>query len=214
MSDRVELPADALGADLYWWRETSTLHTLVSLYWKEYASLHGVTLRFLLFDDGRPVATWDVAPVEDQVLLIDSGHPPDAVAEARPVTDGVLAVFVMASVRTVGGAAYERLYGLVDWYSDEGTICGLHSDQAMLRAPYRNHFTEILVEETAERESALVVLNGPDEQSAGAVSLELRNHLGDTRTVRYGRPMRPFTATRLRCASCCRRQRTSAAAGR
>ena len=42
------------------------------------------------------------------------------------------------------------------------------------------------------------MLNGPDEQPAWAVSLELRNHLGATRTARHERPIRPFTATRLR----------------
>ena len=32
MTEGFEYPADTLGADLYWWRETGTLHTLVSLY--------------------------------------------------------------------------------------------------------------------------------------------------------------------------------------
>ncbi|MBQ02914.1 MAG: hypothetical protein CL477_19815 [Acidobacteria bacterium] len=210
MPNPLELPADTLGADLYWWRETGNLHTLVSIYWKEYARLEGVTLRFMLFDDGRRVASWQVEPVEDQVFLIDSKHPPDAVAAAEPVAEGVLAVFVSAPDGGVGAAArldgpdgdaYKRLYGLIDWYADDesdGSICGLHSDQAVVRAPYRNHFTEIVVEETSEQKSYLVVLNGPDEQPAGAVSLELRNHLGATRTARHLRPMRPFTATRLR----------------
>ena len=197
MTDRFEYPADTLGADLYWWRETGTLHTLVSLYWKEYARLDGVILRFMLFADGRRVAAWQVEPVEDQVFLIDSKHPPPAVEAADTVAEGVLAVFVSAT----GGAGrnkYDRLYGLVDWYSDDGSICGLHSDQAVLRAPHRNQFTEIAVEETSARESYLVVLNGPEEQPAGAISLKLRNHLGATRTARYGPPMRPFTVTRLR----------------
>ena len=189
-----EYPPDTLGADLFWWRETGTLHTLVSIYWKEYARLDGVTLRFMLFDDGRRVAAWQVEPVEDQLILIDSTHPPVAVAA---VAEGGLAVFVSAT----GGAGrdqYTRLYGLIDWYSDDGSICGLHSDQAVLRAPYRNRFTEIVVEEMADRASELVLLNGPDPQPAGAASLELRNHLGATRTARHGRPMLPFTATRLR----------------
>ena len=152
MTEGFEYPADTLGADLYWWRETGTLHTLVSLYWKEHARLDGVILRFMLFADGRRVAAWQMEPVEDQVFLIDSKHPPPAVEAAETVADGVLAVFVSAT----GGAGrneYTRLFGLVDWYSDDGSICGLHSDQAVLRAPHRNHFTEIVVEETSERES-------------------------------------------------------------
>ena len=130
------------------------------------------------------------------MFLIGSKHPPAEVAAVDPVTEGLLAVFVSATGDT-DRAGYDRLYGLVDWYSDDGSICGLHSDQAMLRAPYRNTFTEIVVEETLDRQSYLVLLNGPDEQSAGAMSLELRNHLGVVRTARHARPMRPFTATRL-----------------
>jgi hypothetical protein len=209
LSNPFEIPANTLGADLYWWRETGTLHTLVSLYWKEYARLEGVTLLFTLFDAGRPVATWQVEPIEDQVILVDSKHPPAAVAAVDPVAEGVLAVFVSATdtdtdpdrgddTGSPGGDEYQRLYGLIDWYSDDGVICGLHSDQAVVRAPYRNQFTEIVVEQTSERESELVVLNGPESQPAGAVSLELRNHLGATRRARHPRPMQPFTATHLR----------------
>jgi hypothetical protein len=150
MSDTFEPPTDLLGADLFWWRETGGLHTLVSLYWKEYAHLDGVILRFVLFDEGgRPVARWQAEPVEDQLFLIDSTQPPSAVAAADPVGDGVLAVYVSAP----GGGqrdAYDRLYGLVDWYSDAGSICGLHSDQVLLQAPYLNRFTEIVVEETPD----------------------------------------------------------------
>ena len=196
MTDRLEYPPDTLGADLYRWRETGSLHALVSLYWKEYAGLDGVLIRFMLFDDGCRVATWQVEPVTDQVFLIDSKHPPAEVAAVDPVTEGLLAIFVSAT-GDADRAGYDRLYGLVDWYSDDGSICGLHSDQAMLRAPYRNTFTEIVVEETLDRQSYLVLLNGPDEQPAGAMSLELRNHLGVVRTARHAQPMRPFTATRL-----------------
>ncbi len=65
MTDRLEYPPDTLGADLYRWRETGSLHALVSLYWKEYAGLDGVLIRFMLFDDGCRVATWQVEPVTD-----------------------------------------------------------------------------------------------------------------------------------------------------
>ena len=98
MSDRFEYPSDTLGADLYWWRETGTLHTLVSLYWKEHARLQGAVLRFMLFaESGRRVAEWQVEPVEDQVMLVDSKTPPDVVSAAPTIASGVLAVFVSAT---------------------------------------------------------------------------------------------------------------------
>lgn len=171
MSDRFEYPPDTLGADLFWWRETGTLHTLVSLYWKEHARLQGAVLRFMLFaESGRRVAEWQVEPVEDQVMLVDSKTPPAVVSAAPTIASGVLAVFVSAT-GGVGRDDYQRLGGFIDWYSDDGSLCTLHSDQALLDQRVVTRFTEIVVDESVDRQSSLVVLNGPDEQPPGAISL-------------------------------------------
>ena len=165
-------PLNTLGADLCWWRETGDTHTLFSVLWYRHARYDtDLTLTFALFEDsGRLVAEWTHEPRKGQAIFVDSSRPPDAVCHAAPVKDGVLAVFASTPdpPPVVLQERYSRLYSLIDWYSDDGCICCLHNDQSFFDGSPGQEFTEIVVEETATRESTLATVNGPGRHPSGS----------------------------------------------
>ena len=199
-------PPNHLGADLFWWRESASFHTLVTVYWGFYdPPPECVTLQCVLFDvSGAPRASWTV-PLEPQaVVVIDSARMDGWTTAASGSGDGVLAIFVCADEATRDGLKqdYRRLYSMVDWYSDAGDVCGLHNDQSFV--PGKGgaiELTEIVVRETATSANALVFVNGPTAQDSGAVSLTVTNASGERTSATYAPVMQPFTAHVVRLVS-------------
>ena len=201
MTESFQPPAHTLGADLFWWRETGAVHTLVSIFWGSYPTCDdAVTLTFALFDADRAcVASWCRQVSRDEPIFVDSADPPEALRDAPPVADGVLAVFSSTATppSTRLRAEYLRLYGLIDWYSEDGLICSLHTDQSVLEGRPEHRFTEIVVEESDTKTSFLVILNGPQPYGPASVELDIRNHHGETRHVVFRPALEPFSVNRL-----------------
>lgn len=191
-----------LGYELFWWRETPDLHTLLSIYWFEYATEDVVFLEFVLYDEQhQEQAHWTVPVQDGQSVFVDSKTCPYTTDLKRPVTNGVLAVYV----RTAAPATprfdriYNRLYALVDWYSDQKELVCLHSDQCM-RYPSVERtltYTEIIVKETEADRNSLVFLNGEELRPPGSLILSIQNHRGETREAVYNRELEPFSVNQV-----------------
>ena len=67
-------PPNALGADLFWWRETGALHTMVTVHALSFRGhVDDVVLHCVLFDaGGTPAASWQVAMEKRAFVAIDS----------------------------------------------------------------------------------------------------------------------------------------------
>lgn len=189
-------PVDnSLGADLIWWRTGDGNRTVACLYWGgDHAFNQSVHLMACLHGiDGDELARWRVPLPHDAPIFFDS----DAQGAWSPFNglDGILALHLCTDEMPGPEALrHERLYPTIDWRSKDGHLATLHSDQIVSRhvtAPQR--FTEIVVIETNTEHNALVILNGNHVQAAGALSLTVENHLGETRTASFAPTMRPWT---------------------
>lgn len=199
------MPAGALGADLVWWRSGPRWRTLVTISGRMWASQLGceeIVLTFAWFDAGGRFCASCARPMQaSETLFVDSrnigqllGHEAFALPE-----DGVLAIYVVAPRAPMDLAAtYRRLMTLADWLTSDGEIVSLHNDQSVVRGEHTIGLTEIVVRETAEERVSLVIANGPEEQDAGAVELEIRNQRGEVRRASYTQPMPPFSLHRIR----------------
>jgi hypothetical protein len=201
-------PPDALGADLFWWREGGGMHTLVTVHSLGIEGvLEDATLQCVLFDSsGEAGASWTTPLRRGQCVVIDSAR----IAEwttAPPIESGVLAVYVKGrladetGIDLRGGATYLRLYSMIDWYSDAGDIAALHNDQSITRGRTTpDLITEIGVLESPRDRNSLVFVNGEELQVAGSLTLTATNSGGASRSATYGREMRPFTAHKVQLA--------------
>ncbi|MBT8484122.1 MAG: hypothetical protein KJO43_00995 [Phycisphaerae bacterium] len=195
---RFKLPARRLGADLFWWRETPRLHTLVTIYppGMTNGTLPPVSLTCALFDaDGTPAGQWNEPVESNRPVVIDSAR---IAAERDVPEDGTLAVIVVPRTRVrPRDITYSRLYSLIDWYSDEGELVSLHNDQSLRDSTEPIEFTEIVFRETDDEQTFLLVLAGDQPQPAGCLTLEAKNHAGATLTGTYPEPMTPFSRHRI-----------------
>jgi hypothetical protein len=192
-----DIPADAVGGDLIWWRESPSCHTAVTL-WGEVDALHpseldGVSeigLLFRLHDrSGALRTTWTATIGMGRLVSIDSKDYPGIPQE------GVLAIFATNGRGRAGN--YRRLLSMVDWYSEAGDLVSLHSDHSVSSRFKPIEYTEVVFLETAEARNSLVLVNGPEAQDAASVVLEIRNHRGETRRAAYHPPMDPFSLHKL-----------------
>lgn len=198
-------PAGALGADLFWWRETGTLHTLVTIHSRSWDGLlDDVVLHCVLFGaHGAPQAAWDVAMRDRPFCVIDSARIDDWLPYAPHIASGVLAVYTLGTLR--GGVAdndtYHRLYSMVDWYSDHDGLSGLHNDQSIVAGEDKPiDLTEIAALETTTSRNSLVFVNGDTAQAAGTLTVAMTNAGGASRSASYAQPMAPFTVHQVRLA--------------
>jgi len=194
------IPANYLGADLVWWRNCKTFDTLISIHWSGYSvKFKAVSFCFSLFDEqGVCRHSWNKQVTGEQVLFIDSktlSLPP----EAREITEGVLAIFVVPedSTHPHTDIRYSRMYTLVDWYSDTGEICTLHNDQSIVGEPEAQRFTEIVIDENAEQTNYLVFLGGEKTVPSGSLELEVRNVNGEYQREIYNREISPFSVNKV-----------------
>jgi hypothetical protein len=200
----MELPINCLGGDLFWWRESKDLHTLITIRGDVAGSnrldpleMGQVTLLFILHDlNGMPVRRWQRSLNQNEILFINS----QTQEELQGCSEGVLAVLVLSDSQSLTElkTKYARLYSLVDWFSDNGDIVSLHNDQSFRRTTTQPiDFTEIVFIESEAARNFLVILNGPESQAPGAIQLVIQNHSGQTRDAMYQPELRPFSLHKL-----------------
>jgi len=193
-------PDNYLGADLVWWRNCETFNTLVSIHWSGYSvKFQPVSLHFSLFDEqGICRHSWKKLVTGEQVLFVDSQTLP-LPPEAKELTEGVLAIFVVLEDLTcpLSEIPYSRMYSVIDWYSNTGEICTLHNDQSVVHEPNTQRFTEIVIDESSEQTNYLVFLGGKKEVPAGSLKLEVRNIKGEYQSAVYNMDMPPFSVNKV-----------------
>ena len=178
---------DALpGGDLFWWREDGHWHTLITIDGDVQSSnmlppgsLEQARLLLVWFDaEGTPRDAQALTLHRGDSFFLDSRR----LAQTFDRTilaahDGVLAICLwpQAALAPDVQAAYTRLYTLVDWHSEDGDLVSLHNDQSFRSGDSPRAITEIVVLETADVRNTLVIVNGPQEQSAGCLSLSVAN---------------------------------------
>lgn len=195
-----ELPENCLGADLVWWRTSNGMRTTVSLLWALYHDFpEPVYLQARLYDcNGHLNTAWDLELDPQHPLFIDSSL--DGPWGKYRDSDGILALYTMSKGKPQPEASkrYSRLFPYVDWQLSDGRSAFLHSDQVVIRTNNRlQRITEIVVLENEIETNALIILNGEEEQAAGALSLSFKNHLGQEKTVAFNEAIRPFTVFRI-----------------
>ena len=188
----------AFSADLIWWRESSSIHTVVTVWGGE------TDLRMLGLGDsdrqkeiilklhdaaGNSLATWRAELRPGVPVIVDSRDHPNVVDE------GVLAVHLTGNNAPAG--ENRRLYSMVDWYSDSGELVSLHSDHSIARSRKSIEFTEIVLLETSQSRNFLVLVNGREPQGPDSVALQVRNYCNQTRNAVYSRAMAPFSVHKL-----------------
>ena len=198
-------PANALGADLFWWRETGAVHTLVTIHGLTFDGLlDDVVLECVLFDEaGEPRATWRVEMADRPFVAIASERLGDWIDSPPAIASGVLAVYTHGTHRPglSKGDKYRRLYSMVDWYSATDGLSGLHNDQSVVPGEDKAiDLTEIAVLETADARNSLVIVNGETPQSPRTLSVTATNSGGVTRETFYEPAMKPFTVHQVRLA--------------
>jgi len=194
-------PANALGADLFWWRESPALHTTATIYARAYEGVaEEVSLHCVLFDDsGTQRAEWTIAMEGRRFCTIDSSRLREWVPTPAAVGCGVLVVYSCGRLASgTADARYLRLFSMVDWYSEAGGIAGLHNDQSIITGARRIALTEIAVLETDVSRNSLVFLNGATAQVAGSLRIVVANAGGAQREATYASAMAPFTVHQLR----------------
>lgn len=190
-----------LGEELFWWRESPDLHTLITIYWGAYdLPDEPIVLHLGLFDPtGRLAGVWQKRLAHGQVAVIDSRDWENLPSFTPTVSEGILAVTVLSQrpPSPLLKSQYRRLYAMTDWFGEKGELGSLHSDQCRRPGRATIEFTEIAFKETERERHALILLNGPESQAAGAVTLTIKNHLGQKRSAIYQPPMRPYSIHRL-----------------
>ena len=173
---------DKQHGQLFWWRETPDIHTLITFWGYPLATLSQVEsfkLTFALFDlDGNFQVSWELSLSKEQSIFLDSATCEET--KNTNLTEGVLAVFVEAESDPSIEVKPSSLYSIIDWYSESGEIVTLHSDQLIHPNKKSYEWTEIVIKETATAYNSLVVLNGSQWQPENNITLEIQNHLGET----------------------------------
>ncbi|MHC5115156.1 MAG: hypothetical protein ACYTGP_12100 [Planctomycetota bacterium] len=202
-----KLPRHMLGADLFWWRESPDLHTLVTIFptGTTGQGLPPAELTLALFAaDGTPTAQWTRSFEPDRPIVIDSARLRAERGPDEVPADGLLAAFVAARSKPTPETRekYLRLYSLVDWYSEDGELVSLHNDQSVIANERPIEFTEIVFRESADERSFIVLLNGDQPQPPGSLTLEAMNADGQVLSFVYPDEMTPFTVHRIELADC------------
>lgn len=196
----MQIPDDALGGDLIWWRESRSCHTAVTfwggdtdLYMLGPGAPREADLLFRLHDpSGKVYTTWTQRIAPGICVTVDSRDHPGLLKE------GVLAIFPTVNPgETYASRKYRRFYSMVDWYSDDGDLVSLHSDHSVSTRTSPIEFTEVVFLETPELRNFLVLINGAEAQKSGSVELQIRNHQDGVRRAVYSPAMEPFSLHKL-----------------
>jgi hypothetical protein len=189
-------PTGVLGAELFYWREDSENHSLLTIAGPLSAHAVGaekLDVTLALFDvHGDFITSWREEVRAESALFVDSR---DVIAKVRRAcTEGALVVYVHAPSPAAKYAEhYARSYAMADWFSEAGDLVSLHTDQSVIEKSSSIELTEIVFEETASQRTKLVVVNGPEEQPADALRVTIRSALGEERAASYAHAMRPFS---------------------
>jgi hypothetical protein len=198
-------PANALGADLLWWRSAEGMRTTATVLWGECQTFSDpIHLQARLFDaEGDEVASWPIPVQPGKPIFIDSAAT-DGPWQTMQGKDGLLALCACTDSEPSPQARenYNRLFPIVDWHAADGRVVTLHSDQVVKRGHTKTQkLTEIVVVEADDESNALVVLNGEEAQAEGAFEVTLRNSAGISRSAKYPSAMSPFTVHRIALAT-------------
>jgi len=201
MNSSFPIPPNSLGADLVWWRESPSLHTLVTIYGAieelnglAPGSLPPVYLECALFTpEGKFHSSWRESLLRGGMVVIDSAE------HSGVLSTGLLAIFLCTETEVPEPVREKsrRLFSMVDWYSDDGEIASLHNDHSLFHGTRDLNLTEIVVLEAPAQRNYLVVLNGPEPQPPGSIRLEAQNHKGKIRNALYAPAMAPFSVHSL-----------------
>ena len=184
---------------LFWWRESPHLHTLITIWGYPLSvesQIENFLLTFKLFDtSGNLQKTWEQSLSAQECLFLDSAH--CLPTQNIEITEGVLALVITTKTAEPIELYPAKLGSIIDWYSTDGELVSLHSDQLMEpnRSPVK--WTEIVVQETSTSQNSLVIMNGFESQPPRSISLEIKNHLGKTSEAVFTPEMLPFSLHRL-----------------
>ncbi len=209
--DAMPALADLPGGDLFWWRENGHWHTHITIDGDIEAnnqlppgSLDEARLLLVWFGtDGSPSDAQAVTLSRRQSLFLDSRRLVQTFGRSiTAVHDGVLAICLWPQSALAADVCrkYSRLYSLLDWHSEDGDLISLHNDQAFLARDFPREFTEIVVRETADVRNSLVIVNGPQAQVAGCLTVQITNGAGAMRTAQYATAMAPFSLHKIALA--------------
>ncbi len=175
-------PMTTWSHDLFWWRNADGWHTVVALWggWLR-PGIAPVAVDCRVRDAaGVVVDAWrqTLDPRWGAIIRSDD-HP--AELEGAGILDGVLEVVVDGDcLAGVPPTSRGSLYGLVDWYHDDGSLAGLHSDH--VPGDHRSiELTEIVVEADDVATASLVTTAGPKGIAPGGLGITVTNVLGETR---------------------------------
>lgn len=199
----IDIPDKLCAADLIWWRNSPRIRTFLTSPGLATTNspfpLVDRTLTFALFDpNGDLRAQWQRRLRGEEWLTVDSAGLGDP---AQDLEEGVLAIFRSTEAGPAADAWGKiGLSTMVDWYSQDGELVSLHNDQSLRPQLRPIEFTEIVLRETAQEKTFLVVLNGPERQDAECIHLEIKNHHDQTRQAVYLPAMAPFSLHKLHLA--------------
>jgi hypothetical protein len=197
-------PKNALAADLLWWRTAQGMRTTASLLWgRAQPFADALHIQARLFDgEGRLASSWRIPLRADEPVFIDSHA--DGPWRAAGNFDGVLALYACTEHEpsAEARASFNRFFPILDWRRDDGRSVSLHSDQVVRSGrEATQRFTEIVVLEADDERNSLILLNGEQAQPAGALEVTVTNSVGESKSAKYDRGMRPFTANQIALAS-------------
>jgi hypothetical protein len=185
---------DALGAELFAFREGGGRHTLVSLAGPLFVPLLGadaVELVFAVHEAGGAfVGAWHETLRASDTRFLGCEELARRVPGAP--SDGALVVWIRAPTAT-HPHHHVRACAMLDAYDDDGALYSLHADQFVVAESNGIELTEIVLEETEPVRTSLVVVNGPEPQPPGALRVAVRSARGETRGASYAREMAPFS---------------------
>lgn len=184
---------------LFWWRESPHLHTLITIWGYPLSiesQVENFLLSFKLFDvNGNLQKTWQQSLSAKECLFLDSAHCPST--QTLDISEGVLALVITTQAAEPVELRPAKLGSIIDWYSTGGELVSLHSDQLVEPNQSPVEWTEIVVQETSTSQNSLVIMNGYESQPPQSISLEIQNHLGKTSQAVFMPTMLPFSLHKL-----------------
>jgi hypothetical protein len=206
----MEFKAQLKYGQLFWWRESDEIHTLITILgnplslWSgnlgDTDTIERFLLTFRLFNsDGVLQTTWQQTLTTLECIFLDSAY--CSATQGLKITEGVLVLSITTQSETPVEVKVNPLYSITDWYSESGEIVSLHSDQLIEPNQKPVEWTEIVIQETPTAQNSLVILNGAEKQPSHCISLELKNYLNETCEAIFNPEIQPFSLCHLRLAT-------------
>ena len=192
---------EPVSAELVYFREDGRRHTLLTIAGPLFMPMLGyasVKLHVAVHDRaGQKVGAVDHVLDADGAVFIDSRE----LARAVPglPEEGALVVWVTPTSRLPDQARadYSGAGSMVDWFSDDGQLASLHSDQTLRQGTKPIEWTEVVFREEPGSPTSLVIVNGPERQPERGLELVVRNVDGAERAATYDDAMAPFAVHRV-----------------